>query len=192
MSIITWMGSSVSAYLEGRYAWWDAVLDTQRCSQCKCLCRRHSVRERAAWTQFLLRASERIPLMRIYCPQCFATYTVLPDFLTPRHRYQVLVREAAVTSAESVPPCCTQTVRRWRKAFGAAITMAVHHVTSLLLYEAVTLCHQDQRFLTGELRGYGGLRQVRRIAARYGFDTVASSLFGWINQACWSKQAFYL
>ena len=186
------MGASVSAYLEGRYAWWDGVLDTQCCPHCHCLCRRHSVRERAAWTQFLLRAGERIPLLRIYCPQCFATYTILPDFLTPRHRYQVLVREAVVTGAVSVPPCCPQTVRRWRQAFGAAITLAVHHVTALILHASVSLRRQDARFLTGELRGYAGLRRGRRIAAQYGLDTRASSLFGWVNQLWWGPQAFTL
>lgn len=186
------MGANVSAYLEGRYAWWDAVLETQCCPHCQCRCRRHSVRERAAWTQFLLRACERIPLLRIYCPQCCATYTILPDFLTPRHRYQVGVREAVVTSAESVPPCCAQTTRRWRQAFGAALTVAVHHVTALILHASVSWRRQDPRFLTGELRGYAGLRQGRRLAAQYGLDTPASSLFGWVNQRWGGTPAFAL
>jgi hypothetical protein len=150
------------------------------------------VRERAAWTQFLLRASERIPLLRIYCPQCSATYTVLPDFLTPRHRYQVLVREAVVTGAVSVPPCCAQTVRRWRQAFGAASTLAIHHITSWILNASSTLRHRDQRFLTGELRGYAGLRLGRQLATQYGLDTLASSLFGWVNQTLGRTQTFVL
>ena len=183
------MGASVSAYLAGRFDWWDAVLETQCCPHCHCLCRRHSVRERAAWTQFLLRARERIPLLRIYCPQCFATYTVLPDFLTPRHRYQVLVREAVVTGAVAVTPCCAQTVRRWRQAFGAALMRAIHHVTTSILHASVSLRRQDQRFLTGELRGYAGLRRGRQLAAQYGLDTLASGLFGWVNQTWWRTQA---
>jgi hypothetical protein len=186
------MGATVSAYLADPFTRWDAVLKTQQCPHCQCLCRRHSVRWRAAWTQFLLRAAERIPLLRIYCPLCFATFTILPDFLTPHHRYQVLVREAVVTGAVSVPPCCTQTARRWRHAFGAAIAKAVHHVTSWLLHAPISLRGQDRRFLTGEIRGYAGLRRGRRLAAQYGMDSPASGLFGWVNQLCWSTQALLL
>ena len=192
MSIITWMGANVSAYLEGRDAWWDAVLQTQRCPHCQGLCRRHAVRARAAWSQFLLHAVERIPVLRIYCPQCSATYTVLPDFLTPRHRYQVPVREAVVSGAVSVPPCGAQTVRRWRQAFGAAITQAIHHVTTRILQASRTLRPREQRFLTGELRGAAGLRLARRLAAQAGLDTPASSLFGWVNQAWEGTASFVL
>jgi len=190
MTIITWMGACVIAYLAAQDDWWDAVLATQRCLHCQSLCRRHSVRERAAWTQFLLRACERIPVLRIYCPHCRNTYTVLPDFLTPRHRYQVPVREAVVTNEEPVPACGAQTVTRWKSAFRDAIPLAIHHVTSCILHR--TLGSQDRRFLTGELHGYSGLRQVRRIVAQYGLDTLASSLFGWVNQTHDPTQTFFI
>jgi hypothetical protein len=186
------MGATVSAYLAERLAWWDAVLETQRCPHCHGLCRRHSVRWRAAWTQFLLRTDERIPVLRIYCPLCCATFTILPDFLTPRHRYQVFVREAVVTNAVAVPPCCPQTTRRWRQAFGTAIILAVQHVTSWLLHAPVTLRGQERRFLTGEIHGYAGLQRGRRLAMQYGMDSPASGLFGWVNQLFWSKLAFVL
>ena len=184
------MGANVMAYLDERYTWWDAVLATQRCLHCQSLYRRHSVRERAAWTQFLLRACERIPVLRIYCPHCRKTYTVLPDFLTPRHRYQVPVREAVVTNEEPMPACGAQTVTRWKSAFRIAISLAIHQVTSWILN--TPLGCQDRRFLTGKLRGYSGLRQVRRIAAQYGLDTLASSLFGWVNQTHDPTPAFFI
>ncbi len=192
MTIITWMGAGVTAYLEAQDEWWDAVLRTHLCPHCLCLCRRHSVRTRAAWTQFLLRVSERIPVLRIYCPHCRATYTVLPDFLTPHHRYQVAVREAVVTDVAQAPGCCAQTVTRWKRAFRTAIPLAIHHLTAWILTEAARLSAQDQRFLTGTIRGYAGLEQGRQIAAQYGLATPASSLIGWINQGCKPIQAFVL
>ena len=167
MSIITWMGASVSAYLADPYAWWDAVLDAQRCLHCQCPCRRHSVRKRAAWSQFLLPARESIPLLRIYCPQYCATFTILPDFLTPRHRYQVLVREAVVTSSVSVPPCCPQTVRRWRQAFGPALTLAIHYVTAKILQASVSLTRQAPCFLAGPSQStLAGRFEIRPLFAR--------------------------
>jgi hypothetical protein len=186
------MGANVIAYLNGRLDWWDDVLATQRCPHCQGPCRRHSVRERAAWTQFLLRARERIPLLRIYCPQCSTVFTVLPDFLTPRHRYQVPVREAVVTGTESVPPCCAQTARRWQAAWATTLPHAIHHVTSMILRAACTLRRQDQRFLTGEVHGYAGLRAGRRMAGQYGLDVPASGLIGWVNQLWSSTPAFVL
>ena len=192
MPIITFMGVGVIAYLETPDTWWDAVLATQLCPHCLCLCRRHSVRERAAWTQFLLRISERIPVLRIYCPRCRHTYTILPDFLTPRHRYQVPVREAVVSGAEPLPACGAQTVTRWTRAFRQALPLAIHHVTSWMLTVVLPLSRPDQRFLTGTIRGLAGLRQARQLAVPYGFDGPASSVFGWVNQHCPPTQAFVL
>jgi len=186
------MGVGVIAYLETPDTWWDAVLATQLCPHCLCLCRRHSVRERAAWTQFLLRISERIPVLRIYCPRCRHTYTILPDFLTPRHRYQVPVREAVVSGAEPLPACGAQTVTRWTRAFRQALPLAIHHVTAWILTAGVPLRGQEQRFLTGEMRGYAGLQLGRHLAAQYGLDTLASSVFGWVNHTCDPPHAFVL
>ena len=186
------MGACVIAYLDARDDWWEAVLRTLCCPTCRCRCRRHSVRTRAAWTQFLLRTDERIPVLRIYCPQCRRTYTVLPDFLTPRHRYQVPVREAVCAGTAPAPACGAQTVTRWTRAFQTAIPRAIQHVTSRILHASVPVGRQDRRFLTGELHGYRGLQQGRRIAAQSGLDTVASSLFGWVNQTRDPKQAFVI
>ena len=191
MTIITWMGAGVSAYLQAPDDWWDLVLRTQRCPHCLCLCRRHSVRERAAWTQFLLRVCERIPVLRIYCPQCGATFTILPDFLTPRHRYQVAVREAVVTGAEPAPVCCAQTVTRWRRAFVATVSTAIHHLRAWLLTDMLALGRQDQRFLRGEMRGVNGLKELCGLAIKCGRPSDTSGLFGWINRE-FGQQAFVL
>lgn len=182
MTIITWMGASVIAYLAAPDDWWDAALGTQRCAHCHCLCRRHSVRMRAAWTQFLLRVSERIPVLRIYCPLCRQTYTLLPDFLTPHHRYQVPVREAVVTGTEPAPACCAQTVTRWKQAFGTVVSTAIQSVRAWMLTDCLPLSRQDHRFLRGAPHGVDGLRQVRHLAERYGRLADASGLFGWSNR----------
>ena len=186
------MGACVTAYLDARYDWWDAVLGAQRCPHCHCLCRRHSVRQRAAWQQFLLRASERIPVLRIYCPLCRRTYTVLPDFLTPRHRYQTPVREAVVTTADPAPACCAQTVRRWKRAVGEVVSAAIHAVRSWILTDGRPLGRQDSRFLHGAVRGVGGLRTLRDLAVGAGRRAAASGLFGWINREFGQDQAFVL
>jgi len=151
------------------------------------------VRKRAAWKQFLLRAIERIPVMRIYCPHCHATYTVLPDFLTPRHRYQVPEREAVVsTSTGPKPVCCAQTVRRWKHAFGAVVSTAIQAVRAWILTECRPLEQQDPRFLRGQRPGIVGLRDLRDLAVQQGRLPKASGLFGWINREFGQVQAFVL
>ena len=192
MTIITWMGACVTAYLAATDDWWDAVLGAQLCPHCHCLCRRHSVRQRAAWQQFLLRASERIPVLRIYCPRCRHTYTLLPDFLTPHHRYRVPEREAVVTQVEAVPVCCAQTVRRWKRAFGSVVSTALQAVRGWILTECRSLGRQDSRFLHGEVRGVCGLRALRDLAVGAGRMAEASGLFGWINREFGQHQAFVL
>lgn len=192
MTIITWMGACVTAYLAAQDDWWVLALGVQCCPHCHCLCRRHSVRTRAAWTQFLLRGSERIPVLRIYCPCCRRTYTLLPDFLTPHHRYQVPTREAVVTGTEPAPACCAQTVSRWKYAVGTTISMAIHSVRAWILTERLALSRQDARFLHGDLRGLVGLRQVRRLAEQLGREPGASGLFGWVNREFGQYLAFVL
>jgi len=178
------MGATVIAYLGELDTWWALALAECRCHGCQTPCRRHSHRWRAAWTSFFLRAEERLPVLRVYCPACGKTYTLLPDFLTPRHRYQTPVREAVVTGEEPAPPCSRQTVTRWRRAVAEAVPTAIQHLTNWLLTETYTLGRQDRRCLTGDLHGVTGLRHLRRRLEQAGRATGAACLFGWVRRAC--------
>lgn len=182
MPILTWMGATVIAYLADHFTWWDRAIAAEVCPCCGGTLRWHSQRDRAAWTHFLHRADERIPLLRVYCTHCKNTHTLLPDFLTPRHRYQTPVREAVVTGAESAPPCCAQTRTRWRRAVKRVLPDVIHQVRSWLLTEAPPSPRQDQRLLTVAVRGVEGLRVLCRLAGEAGRAATASSLFGWVNR----------
>ncbi len=192
MSILTWMGATVTAYLENRYTWWDQALDALVCPTCGRALRRHSERDRAAWSDFALRAEERLPVLRIYCPHCRGTHTLLPDFLTPRHRYQVPEREAVVSGAAPKPVCCAQTVRRWKHAFGAVVSTAIQAVRAWILTECRTLGQQDPRFWRSQRPGVEELCALRDLAVQYGRVPNASGLFGWINREFGHDQAFVL
>jgi hypothetical protein len=192
MPIISWMGATVSEYIADYFKWWDLALLSQFCPICNGALCWHSKRDRAAWTDFLLRADERILLLRVSCKQCKATHTLLPDFLTPHHRYQTPVREAVVTGEQAVPPCCAQTISRWKRAVEATLRTALHYITSWILTENATLSGQDQRFLTGMINGVSGLRQVRRIVDSHRRATPSSGLFGWVNREFGQNQAFVL
>ena len=192
MSILTWMGATVTVYLDQLDTWWDHALGRLVCGTCGCAFRRHSTRDRAAWTDFTLRTEERIPVLRIYCPQCWNTHTLLPDFLTPRQRYQTPVREVVVTRAEPAPPCCAQTRTRWAHQVQATVQQAIHAVTSWLLTEARSLGRQDRRFLTGDIHGLHGLRRLRWLMERATHPIKASCLFGWVNRDFGQHQAFVL
>jgi transposase len=193
MPIITWMGDTVLAYLDSHYDWWDKFLLVSLCSQCHCLFRRHSERSRAAWSDFLHRDRERIPILRIYCPLCGTTHTVLPDFLTPRHRYQVPVREAVVVKQDHAPPCCAQTVRRWKAAFRQVIAITIQQIISWILTDCLPLSRPERIFLTGKIHhDSDGLRAVRRLAEAQGRDSDASCLFGWVNREFGAVLAFTL
>ena len=190
MSILTWMGATVTAYLEQLDTWWDQALAGLVCESCGMAFRRHSTRDRAAWSDFAHHTEERIPVLRIYCPQCWGTHTLLPDFLTPRQRYQTPVREAVVTGEEPAPPCCAQTSTRWAHQVKANVPRAIQAVTSWLLTEARSLGRQERRCLTGEFRGVNGLRRLRPLVEHAGQSVEASCLFGWINRDFGQRQAF--
>ncbi len=192
MSILTWMGATVTAYVEQRYTWWDEALATLLCGTCSCAFRRHSERTRAAWSDFALRGEERLPVLRIYCPHCCSTHTLLPDFLTPYHRYRTPVREAVVTHVQPAPPCCAQTITRWTRAVKARVPTAIQYVTSWLLTEAQALGRQEVRCLTGEFHGVPGLRRLRLLVEQAGRPSTASCLFGWVNREFGQYQALTL
>jgi len=174
------MGHAVEEYLAALYDWWDTVLQAARCPHCQCAYRRHQARERAAWVDG--DHAQRILVLRIRCPSCGRTRTVLPDFLTPYRRYLTPVREAVVTGRDAAPPCEARTARRWVAAFRGRVTAAIAHVTARVL-AALAVSRQEQAFLRGAPRGADGLRQVQQIAARHGVGPPsASGLLGWTNQ----------
>jgi hypothetical protein len=182
------MGTTVEAYLAALYEWWDAVLLTARCPHCHGLYRRHQTRERAAWDD--CDHAQRLLVLRVRCPVCDRTATVLPDFLTPYRRYRSPVREAVVTGEDPAPPCDARTARRWQVAFASALPLATHAVTAWLLTEARPLSRQEPRLLTGACRGVPGLRQLRDWAQQQGRAPAASGLFGWLNREFGQQQAW--
>ena len=173
------MGHSVEEYLAALHDWWDAVLCTARCPRCQCAYRQHQTRARAAWEDG--DHGQRLLVLRIRCPSCGATQTVLPDFLTPYRRYRTPVREAVVTGADRAPPCDARTARRWIAAFRAHVTAAIAQVTALVL-EPLAVSRQEPAFLRGAPRGAAGLRHVQQIAARHGLAPPSACLLGWVNQ----------
>jgi len=174
------MGHSVEEYLATLCDCWAAVLRSARCPRCDCCYRKHQVRDRAAWED--CEHAGRIPILRIRCPNCGRTSTVLPDFLTPLRRYLTPIREAVVTGKDTAPPCDERTARRWVGAFRADVKTAIHHVTNLIL-NSQGLSRGEQTFLQGTIHGAAGLLQLRTIAerCREGPPT-ASCLLGWFNQ----------
>jgi hypothetical protein len=171
------MGATVAAYLLDRHAVWDALLETLRCPRCRRTYRWHQVRDRAAWTD--CEHAERIPVLRIRCPTCRATRTLLPDFLTPRRRYQNAPREAvlAAETPATHAPCDTRTARRWLQAFAAAITDGIGTLIGTVL-QPLGVGRQDPAVLALEAPSLASLRQVRALAPACD----ASSLLGWANQ----------
>ena len=179
MTILAWMGTTVADYQADYHKWWDRVEQELVC-QCGHAFRRHSTRSRAAWTAFCNHLDERILLLRLYCPHCHVTHTVLPDLLKPFHRYQTPVREAVLTAVEA-EPCSRPTLTRWKRALSQAVPMAIHHLTSWLL----KTCPQHRQAswaLTGEMQGMDGLRRLRHFAEQAGRLAHASCLFGWVNR----------
>ena len=171
------MGRSVEEYLAALYDWWDTVLQTARCPHCQCAYRRHQTRERAAWDDG--DHAQRILVLRIRCPSCGRTRTVLPDFLTPYRRYLTPVRERVITGA--VPACDARTARRWLTAFRARITAGLQTLTSAL-QQHLPSGRQETAFLTLGAASLRTLRHVRAILARHGHAPPASGLLGWANQ----------
>ena len=131
-------------------------------------------------------------MLRIRCPCCGCTQTVLPDFLTPYRRYLTPVREAVVTGTDYAPPCERRTARRWIVTFRARVTDAIAQVTATVL-AALAVSRQEQAFLRGTPRGADGLRQVRQIAARHALGPLtASCLLGWVNQTLYAARQLAL
>jgi len=173
------MGRSVEEYLATLHEWWDAVLRTATCPRCHCAYRQHQTRDRAAWEDG--DHAQRILVLRIRCPVCGATQTVLPDFLTPYRRYLTPVREGVITGADAAPACDARTARRWLTSFRARIAEGIQILTSAL-QQHLPPGRQETAFLTLGAASARALRQVRAILHRHGHAPPASGLLGWANQ----------
>jgi hypothetical protein len=174
------MGHSVAEYQATLHEWWDAVLHTERCPHCHCLYQRHQIRARAAWED--CEHTGRLLVLRLRCPRCDRTQTVLPDFLAPYRRYRTAIREAVVAEETAAPPCDERTARRWVSAFRARITDAIGQLTAWVL-TPLAVSRQDPAFLDGLPPCYATLRWLRVVAARQApEEPPASGLLGWANQ----------
>ena len=171
------MGATVAIYLRNHHVFWDALLKTVLCPCCQRTYHRHQVRDRAAWAD--CEHDERIPVLRIRCPTCRATRTLLPDFLSPHRRYRNAPREAVLAAATPAThaPCDTRTARRWLQAFAAAITDGIGTLIGTVL-QPLGVGRQDPAVLALEAPSLASLRQVRALAPACD----ASSLLGWANQ----------
>jgi hypothetical protein len=173
------MGHFVAEYQAALLDWWDVVLRTVLCPHCQVLYRRHDTRDRAAWDD--CEHAQRILILRVRCPQCKSTVTVLPDFLTPYRRYRTPVREAVVAAQDPAPPCDARTARRWFSAFRSGLTAAIAQITAAVL-TGLPLGQQVEAFLHGTAPTYAALHRLREVGGRHLPACSASSLLGWINQ----------
>ncbi|MDQ0114111.1 DUF6431 domain-containing protein [Paenibacillus harenae] len=98
----------------------------------------------------------RIPIYRLYCPDCGKTISLLPDFLVPWARYATWVREAVITrkiqgrsyrqvrKTTTVPAVrfSLSTMKRWWKRH-------IHTASSVALWiaEQLTLFSSDRDLL---------------------------------------------
>lgn len=173
------MGHSVAEYQAALLDWWDDVLRTAHCPHCQVLYRRHDTRDRAAWDD--CEHAQRILVLRVRCPQCESTETVLPDFLTPYRRYLTPVREAVVAAQDLAPPCDARTACRWLSAFRAGLTAAIFQVTAAII-TSLPLGQQVPSFLYGTAPTYTALQHLYLLGTRHLPVCLASSLLGWVNQ----------
>ena len=167
----------------------DPVLRTLACPRCGAgVLRRHDTRPRGVWD-----GSDDppiIPVMRVRCPGCRATHTVLPDFLTPYRRYPTPLREAVLAGTESAPPCDERTVRRWVRVFQAVIVSVAVRLTTNLRAELASH-RQDAAVLPTctHPHSYAELHWLRESYRQFGHAPPATGLFGWANTLCTSAPA---
>ncbi len=183
--IVVYLGSSIEEYRVTYPEALDRALRTLVCPRCGAgTLRRHDSRLRGVWD-----GSDdlpTIPVLRVRCPGCHTTHTVLPDFLTPYRRYPTPLREAVVSGAELAPPCDERTARRWVRVFHAVVVSV-----AILLTANLHAKHTDADSLTTcpHPHGYAGLRWLRETYQQFGHAPPASGLFGWANTFCTSAPA---
>ena len=113
------------------------IIIGKRLKRCQDECKRHGWRKRKARTR---EAVITIPVLRVRCPKCGKTRTILPDFLKPYGRYiQDVRQEAVLAQLAGVPAeraaCCgpaVETVRRWLAEFKEIREKAAAGLRSLL------------------------------------------------------------
>lgn len=80
-------------------------------------------------------------------------------------------------------------MRRWQRQLGAVVAQAIDTLTQRVL-RSQAVSRQEQAFLRGTIRGYGGLRQLREIALRHGLAPPACCLLGWAHQIRYPAQSW--
>lgn len=134
--IVAFLAESVKTYQETFLRFLDRIV--LYCPRCQDKYRRHGWRERKARTG---EGMVTIRVLRVICPHCRHTRTVLPDFLKPYARYiqdirqeAVLVQLAGVPAERAAGVCgpSAETVRRWLASFRAVREQAAAALRSLL------------------------------------------------------------
>lgn len=133
--IIAFLAETVKTYQE-RYLIFLERIDFC-CTYCNCKCKRHAWRKRKARTK---EAVIVLLVLRVICPRCHRTFTILPDFLKPCGRYIQNIREEAIVAQLAGIPAerataygpSAETVRRWLADFKAVREEATATLRSLL------------------------------------------------------------
>jgi len=134
--IVACLAESVKTYKERFLHFLDNLLV---CPICQGECRPHAWRERRVRTK---EALVILLVLRIICPRCNRTFTILPDFLSPRKRYIQDIRQEAILAQLAGVPAervvetargpSVETVRRWLAEFKAIREQAAAALRSLL------------------------------------------------------------
>ena len=132
--IVAFLAESVKAYKERFLHFLDNLLV---CPICQGECKPHAWRERKART---MEETLILLVLRIFCPRCRRTFTILPDFLKPYGRYIQDVRQEAILAQLAGVPAeraagpgpSVETVRRWLACFKAIREEAAAALRSLL------------------------------------------------------------
>ena len=184
--IVVFLGSSIDEYRAAFPEVLDPALRTLACPRCGAgALRRHDSRSRGVWDG----SDDQpiIPMLRVRCPGCRATHTILPDFLTPYRRYPTPLREAVVAGVGLSPPCDARTARRWVCAFRVTIA-AVAALLAATISAKLAAHRQDASTFPScpHPHGYTGLRWLRETCLQFGHAPPATGLFGWTNSLCTS------
>ncbi len=134
--IVAFFAESVKAYKDRFLHFLDNLLV---CPRCQGECRPHAWRKRKARTE---QATVILLVLRVMCPKCRRTFTILPDFLKPFARYIQDIRQEAILALLAGVPAeraagavcgpSVETVRRWLAGFKAVREQAAAALRSLL------------------------------------------------------------
>lgn len=132
--IIAFLAESVKTYKDHFLHFVDKQLV---CPHCRGEGKPHAWRKRKARTK---EAVMILLVLRVMCPRCRRTFTILPDFLKPYGRYIQNIREEAIIAQlagvsagrAAVYGPSAETVRRWLADFKAVREEAAAALRSLL------------------------------------------------------------